>query len=53
MIELRNSKMLGRRDYHGQNQNLMNKAKFIKSVVRFVHLSIGKGNCLPQSWTTC
>jgi hypothetical protein len=53
MMELKNSKMLGQHDYHGWNRFSINKVKFIKLVVRFVHLSTWKKNCLPQSWKTC
>jgi hypothetical protein len=42
-----NSKMFGQHNYHGWNRFLVNKVKFIKFVVGFVHLSMIKRKCLP------
>ncbi len=43
MTELGNSKMLGQHNY---NQFSMSKVKFIKFVVGFAHLSMGKKKLL-------
>jgi len=49
MTKFENSKMLGQHNYHGWNRFSVNKVKFIKFVVGFVHLSMIKRKCLPQN----
>jgi hypothetical protein len=53
MTKFKNSKMLKQRDYHGWNQFSMNKVKFNRFIIGFVHLSMIKRNYLPQSWIVC